>query len=275
MSDRTYIELVFKVLKNWYLKFATFTPRLFAGIFLFLLIYLASRFLSKLSLKIFQKFFPTSRNRDMVVGLINLFRFLIILSGSFLALEIMGLSSFLLKFLGSLGVAGIIAGVALKDLVSSIFSGMLIGIDKSFKPGDYITIQGISGTVEEIGFLTTKIINEEGKKVYVPNQLIFNAPFINITASARRKIIIDLTVSSNQEVELIKSILYNSVKKLEAADEKEEPDILLMSQNQNNLAFKIKFWTKNPQHVSHIRSQAITHLKKDLDEMGIENATMT
>jgi small-conductance mechanosensitive channel len=36
-----------------------------------------------------------------------------------------------------LGVAGVIAGVALKDLVSSIFSGMLIGIDKAFKVGLY------------------------------------------------------------------------------------------------------------------------------------------
>jgi small conductance mechanosensitive channel len=52
----------------------------------------------------------------------------------------MGFSGFLWKFIGSLGVAGVIAGVALKDLVSSIFSGMLIGIDKAFKVGDYITI---------------------------------------------------------------------------------------------------------------------------------------
>jgi small conductance mechanosensitive channel len=51
-----------------------------------------------------------------------------------------------------LGVAGVIAGVALKDLVSSIFSGMLIGIDKAFKVGDYITIGTHSGTVQEIGF---------------------------------------------------------------------------------------------------------------------------
>ena len=53
--------------------------------------------------------------------------------GTFIALEIMGFSGFFMKFLGSLGVAGVIAGVALKDLVSSIFSGMLVNVDKAFK----------------------------------------------------------------------------------------------------------------------------------------------
>lgn len=76
----------------------------------------------------------------------------------------MNFSGFLWKFIGSLGVAGVIAGVALKDLVSSIFSGMLVGIDKSFKVGDYITLGAHSGTVTEIGFLTTKLINDEGKR---------------------------------------------------------------------------------------------------------------
>jgi small conductance mechanosensitive channel len=98
--------------------------------------------------------------------------------GTFIALEIMGFSGFLWKFIGSLGVAGVIAGVALKDLVSSIFSGMLIGIDKAFKVGDYITIGTHSGTVQEIGFLTTKILTDDGKKAYIPNQVFLMLHFI-------------------------------------------------------------------------------------------------
>ena len=181
-KKRQYIDLVWGVMENWWVKFAEFTPNLVVGISVFLFFLYASKFLSKISVNLFQKLFPKSRNQDTVITLIGFFRFLIILIGTFITLEIMGLSGFFMKFLGSLGVAGIIAGVALKDIVSSMFSGMLVSVDKAFKVGDYVTINGISGTVEEIGFLTTKLINDEGKKVFIPNQMIFSAPFINISA---------------------------------------------------------------------------------------------
>ena len=185
-----YIDIVYRVLERWYTKFAETTPNIAVGIIVFVLILMMSSYLSKLSVRIFHRLFPKSKNNS-IVTLIGVFKFLIILMGAFIAFEIMGLGGFVMKFLGSLGVAGVIAGVALKDLVSSMFSGMLISFDKAFAVGDYVSIKGISGTVEDIGFLTTKVITDEGKKVYIPNQLIFSATFMNFSASSQRKVFID------------------------------------------------------------------------------------
>lgn len=188
-TSLAYIDVVYRVLEQWYITFATLTPKLIVGIIVFSFFLFTSKYLSKLTVKIFHKVFPNTQNAGSLLTLISVFRFLIMLLGTFISLEIMGFSGFLWKFIGSLGVAGVIAGVALKDLVSSIFSGALIGIDKAFKVGDYITIGSHSGTVMDIGFLTTKIITDDGKKAYIPNQVIFNAPFYNITASPQRRII--------------------------------------------------------------------------------------
>ena len=182
-----YYDIVFSVLQRWYERFAQATPKIVVGILVFSLIVMFSSYLSKLTVRIFHRFFPKSKNTSFIV-LVKTFKFLIILMGTFIALEIMGLGGFVLKFVGSLGVAGVIAGVALKDLVSSMFSGALIGIDKAFAVGDYVSIKEVSGVVESIGFLTTKIITDEGKKVYIPNQLIFSAPFVNYTTSGQRKV---------------------------------------------------------------------------------------
>ena len=140
VKELKYIDIVYNVLDKWWIKFAQFTPNLIVGILVFLLILFTSTFLSKVSVKIFQKLFPKSRNQDTVISLIGFFKFLIILIGTFIALEIMGLNGFFMKLLGSLGVAGIIAGVALKDIVSSMFSGILVSVDKAFKVGDYVTV---------------------------------------------------------------------------------------------------------------------------------------
>ncbi|MFC3159301.1 hypothetical protein ACFOEQ_12950 [Chryseobacterium arachidis] len=116
-----YIDVVYKVLENWYLKFAELTPKLVVGILVFSFFLITSKYLSQFAVKIFHKLFPKSKKESSLVTLISVFRFLIMVMGTFIALEIMGFSNFLWKFIGSLGVAGVIAGVALKDLVSSIF----------------------------------------------------------------------------------------------------------------------------------------------------------
>ena len=275
VKDLKYVDIVFRVLKDWWMKFAEFTPSLIVGILVFLFFMVTSKHLSKLSVNLFQRFFPKSRNQDTIISLIGVFRFLIILAGTFMALEIMGLNSFFLKFIGSLGVAGVIAGVALKDLVSSIFSGMLVSVDKSFKVGDVITISNITGTVEEIGFLTTKVINDEGKKVYIPNQLIFNAPFINISASQHRKIIIDLEIPNTEDLQKAKKVLLDEVKTFDFVQDSDTAEVIFVRQKLGIYNLQVKFSMKPGENFTNVRSEAILRLKNCLDEAGIVTATPT
>lgn len=267
-----YFNIITNVLENWWVKFAKFTPNLIVGLLLFFFFLYASKFLSKIAVRIFEKLFPKSRNQDTVLTLIGVFRFLIILIGTFVALEVMGLNGFFMKFLGSLGVAGIIAGVALKDIVSSMFSGMLVSVDKAFKVGDYVTINNISGTVEEIGFLTTKVINDEGKKVYIPNQLIFSAPFINITASQHRKIIVELEIPNTENLENAKKVLLDEVKKLNFVQDTETAEVVFVRQKLGIFGLQVKFWMKPGENVANVRSETIVRLKNRLDDEDIKTS---
>lgn len=269
-----YIDIVYKVLERWYAKFAEATPNIVVGIVVFVLILLMSSYLSRISVKIFHKFFPKSKNNS-IVTLIGIFKFLIILAGAFISFEIMGLGGFVMKFLGSLGVAGVIAGVALKDLVSSMFSGMLIGFDKAFAVGDYVTIQQISGKVESIGFLTTKIITDEGKKVYVPNQLIFTAPFVNFTASGQRKIFIELQIANSQDLDRATKVILEEIKTFNFTDHVEEAEVMVLKQSFGIFFLEARFSMKNGENITKIRSESLIRIKKKLNEAGIELATQS
>lgn len=257
------------VLKSWYVKFAELSPRLIIGILVFILFLKGSRYLSRVTVKIVNNFFPDSSKQGTAVALVGVFRFLIILMGTFISLEIMNFSGFLWKFIGSLGVAGVIAGVALKDLVSSIFSGMLVGIDKSFKVGDYITLGAHSGTVTEIGFLTTKLINDEGKKVYIPNQTIFNAPFYNITASPQRKIIFDFDIPASQDIQKAKDCILEVIKTMDKADRLESADVIFTSLKQGTFNIQVKFWIAIGSNVADTKSDALVKIKEKLDQENI------
>lgn len=267
-----YYETILSVLDKWYKGFAEATPRIAVGILVFLLFLALSSFLSKISVRIFHKFFPKSKNRS-VVALIKVFKFLIILSGAFISLEIMGMGGFVLKFIGSLGVAGVVAGVALKDLVSSMFSGALVGIDKSFADGDYVSIKDVTGVVEKIGFLTTKIITDEGKKVFVPNQLIFSAPFINYSASGQRKVFLDLQIASDQDLEKTTKVILDEIKTFDATDHIDEAQVIILKQSFGIFYLQARFFMKKGENIAKVKSDALLKLKNKLEESGIRLAT--
>ncbi|WP_332022472.1 mechanosensitive ion channel family protein [Kaistella sp.] len=274
VTQLKYVDIVYNVLERWYLKFAQVTPNIVVGLIVFTLILLMSSYLSKLAVKVFHRFFPKSKNKS-IVTLIGIFKFLIVLMAAFIAFEIMGLGGFVLKFLGSLGVAGVIAGVALKDLVSSMFSGMLIGIDKAFAVGDYVSIKGISGTVETIGFLTTKVITDEGKKVYIPNQLIFSAPFINYSASSHRKVFIDLEIPNNEDLEKAKKVIVDEIHTFDFAENKDNAEVIFLKQSLGIFYLEARFQMKTGEKIAHVRSEALLRIKKKLDDNGIQLATQT
>jgi len=274
VTQLKYVDIVYNVLERWYLKFAQVTPNIVVGLIVFTLILLMSSYLSKLAVKVFHRFFPKSKNNS-IVTLIGIFKFLIILMAAFIAFEIMGLGGFVLKFLGSLGVAGVIAGVALKDLVSSMFSGMLIGIDKAFAVGDYVSIKGISGTVETIGFLTTKVITDEDKKVYIPNQLIFSAPFINYSSSDLRKVFIDLEIPNNEDLEKAKKVIVDEIHTFDFAENKDNAEVIFLKQSLGIFYLEARFQMKTGEKIAHVRSEALLRIKKKLDDNGIQLATQT
>lgn len=270
-----YVDLVYKVLENWYITFAELTPKLIVGILVFTFFLVTSKYLSQAAVKLFHNFFPKSRKESSLVTLISVFRFLIMLMGTFIALEIMGFSGFLWKFIGSLGVAGVIAGVALKDLVSSIFSGMLIGIDKAYKVGDYITIGTHSGTVQEIGFLTTKILTDDGKKAYIPNQVVFNAPFYNITASPQRRIILNFEIPADEDITKAQKGILDVVKNLDNVDKLDTVEVIFTDLKQGAFNLQVKFWIKVGANLAQVRSQAYLGIKERFDTDKIQLVTPT
>ncbi|WP_213277032.1 mechanosensitive ion channel family protein [Chryseobacterium indologenes] len=270
-----YVDLVYKVLENWYVTFAELTPKLIVGILVFTFFLITSKYLSQAAVKIFHKFFPKSKKESSLVTLISVFRFLIMLMGTFIALEIMGFSGFLWKFIGSLGVAGVIAGVALKDLVSSIFSGMLIGIDKAYKVGDYITIGAHSGTVQEIGFLTTKLLTDDGKKAYIPNQVVFNAPFYNITASPQRRIILNFEIPADEDISKAQKGILDVIKNLDNVDKLDTIEVIFTDLKQGAFNLQVKFWIKVGANLAQVRSKAYLGIKERFDVDKVQLVTPT
>lgn len=71
-----------------------------------------------------------------------------------------------------LGLTGFAVGLALKDVLSNLVSGVLILVYRPFLEGDRIEVSGFSGTVREVNLRYT-IVRSDAKTVLIPNASLF------------------------------------------------------------------------------------------------------
>ena len=79
------------------------------------------------------------------------------------------------------GIGGLAMGYASKDIVSNILAGIMLQMTHPFHETDSIEILGksISGTVEDMDWYYTKIVDTNGKPTLVPNSMFSSLPVRN------------------------------------------------------------------------------------------------
>lgn len=90
--------------------------------------------------------------------------------------------------LTSLGVAGIIIGLALQTPLSNFFSGLMVIITDAVNEGDAIDINGQSGTVREVKFNHTIIDTWDGKRIHIPNSSVWSSNVTKFWPKSARRI---------------------------------------------------------------------------------------
>lgn len=78
-----------------------------------------------------------------------------------------------------LGVSGAAIALALRDSLGNVAGGVIILFSKPFSEGDWVEIDGTIGSVKQVDILTTRIIDEFGKEVIVPNGKMSTDVLIN------------------------------------------------------------------------------------------------
>ena len=80
----------------------------------------------------------------------------------------------------SLGLGGAALALASKDTISNLFGSLMIMIDKPFAVGDWIRNDDFEGTVEEIGFRSTRIRTFAQTVENIPNNVLANVKVENM-----------------------------------------------------------------------------------------------
>ena len=108
-----------------------------------------------------------------------------------------------------LGGAGIGIGFSTQQISQNFLTGFMLYFNRPFKEGDWISTDGLEGTVEEIGWYHTKIRTFERRPLYIPNSVFATKPIENPGRMYNRRIKASISLRY-QDIPLIDEITTNS-----------------------------------------------------------------
>lgn len=184
------------------------------------------------------------------------------------ALNIVGVQTTAL--LGSLGVASLTIGFALRDTLSNIISGILIFLDRPFTIDDMVEIEGKYGRVDRITLRTTRIVTNDGKMLAVPNSEIMNKTVVSYTNFPHLRIDIAVTVAVTEDLDRIRNILISIVQNNSDYMPEPPPCVVVTELNDYNVMLELRAWLLDERRHVEERLKLREKVFKVLTEAGVQ-----
>ena len=143
--------------------------------------------------------------KELIGWIIKSLKILIFILGLAAILELWGIK--IGPIIAGLGLFGVAVALGAQDLFKNLISGILVLVEKRFKIGDWILVEGIiEGIVEKIGFRSTVIRKFDKSIAIIPNFQFAENAVINISQTTNWIISWVINLQYNSTVDQLKSI---------------------------------------------------------------------
>jgi MscS family membrane protein len=182
--------------------------------------------------------------------------------------------------LAGLGIGGLAVALAAQDTLRNFFGSIMIMLDKPFVVGDRVTVEGVDGPVEDIGFRSTRIRTFTGHLVAVPNEKMAKINIENIgrRPSIRRLTNITITYDTSPEkVERALTIIKDILNNHKGMDPEFPPRVYFNEFNDASLNLMMIYWYFPPDYWDFLAFNERVNLQimKAFEAEGIEFAFPT
>jgi MscS family membrane protein len=125
--------------------------------------------------------------KDLLKVLVLTLTFLVMLS------RVFGVN--VTALIGGLGIGGLAVAFAAKESLENLIASFTIFLDRPFAVGDLVEVGGVAGTVEKVGFRSTRLRTAEKSYVTVPNKSMIDKPLDNLSLRTARRVSFTLALS--------------------------------------------------------------------------------
>ena len=185
---------------------------------------------------------------DLTKVLVYIFALIIILGNVF--------NVNITALVAGLGVGGVAIALASKESIENLLGSFTIFFDKPFAVGDVVTLGGVTGKVEKVGFRSTRIRTFDKSIVTVPNKNIINTELDNLGVRPVRRVKFNIGLTYDTTIEQIKNIV-NDIQKLvdDHPMTNEDGRVRFLSFGASSLDIMVLYYVNSPEWENLIDTQ--------------------
>jgi small conductance mechanosensitive channel len=167
-----------------------------------------------------------------------------------------------------LGAAGLAIGLALKDSLSNVASGVMLVSLKPFRVGHIVTINGVTGKVEDVSIFQTRLRGADNQVIVMPNSLITTDSIINLTPDTMRRVEIVVGIGYGDDIDHARRV----IEEIFAADDRlladPPPDVMVYALGDNSVNLGVRCHVANADWFA-VKCALTEQIKKRFDAEGI------
>ncbi len=213
------------------------------SIILALVILIVGVILTKICLKLMSKGLSKTRLDLTVIKftsqVVKILLYVLLLS---MVLSILGIPS--TSIIAVIGTAGVAIGLALQNSLSNVAGGFILMLTKPFKIGDYISTNGVEGTVSQISILHTRLNSVTNQAIFIPNGLAVNAVVVNNSLNEQRRVDLDFSISYEDDFKRAQQIITDIIKAHEKVDKQKEIFVRMSEHGESAIIITSRCWCK-------------------------------
>ena len=172
------------------------------------------------------------------------------------------------SLLAAFSIFGLAISLSVQNLMSNVANAINIHANQPFKVDDYVDIDGVEGTIVEIGFMFTKIRTYKNEMIYIPNSKVGAATIKNYSYEKYRRVEYTIGVSYDNKVEDVKKALLELLNEEPLIVKTEDILIFVNDYAASSIDFTIRAYTENKNYLSCL-CNVRDHIKEKFDKYSI------
>ncbi|MDG2231714.1 MAG: mechanosensitive ion channel [Paracoccaceae bacterium] len=168
-----------------------------------------------------------------------------------------------------LGAAGLAVGLALQGTLSNFAAGIMLVIFRPFKRGDFVSVSGQSGTVQEISIFTTELASLDNLQLIIPNSQVWGAPITNYSVYDKRRLDLTFGVAYASDLAKVQAALEKIIAAEGRAHQDPAPLISVSALNQSSVDFLVRVWCDASDYLG-LKFDLTRQVKETFDAEGID-----
>ncbi|MDB4021937.1 mechanosensitive ion channel [Litorivicinus sp.] len=173
------------------------------------------------------------------------------------------------SLVAAVGAAGLAIGLALQNSLSNLAAGLLLALNNTFKKGDHIEANGITGRVEKISLISTYLTTPENKSVIIPNNALMSGNIVNYSTFGARRVDLRITISYQNDITVVNDLIAKTLELSGLIENQTKPSIGLESIGKHDLNLLARFWVKK-ENIATAPMRISEQIKSSFDEQKIK-----